>query len=179
LHEQINDLFESRFSDLWQDNSDQTSAFNPSFDIDQNDDEYEITLELAGVKRDNVSIEVREDTLTITGSKEDRKQSDASERAQSSRRFGRFTQSLSLPGDADQENISANFEDGVLTVRIPRDAERDADHVRRIEVDSGAGSSERRAQTIEGTTDKEAKGAQGSGRREDDRANDDSAQSTG
>ena len=130
LHTQMNRLFE----DTFQRDEGEDRGFNPSLDVDQEEDHYEITVELPGVRRSDVKVEVRDDRLVISGSKQESQKSDTNERVHNYRRYGSFQQTLSLPDDVDRDAISANFCDGVLTVKIPRDAELQRDRVRQIDV---------------------------------------------
>jgi HSP20 family protein len=138
LHQQMNRLFE----DTFQRDDGEERGFNPSIDVDQEEDRYEITVELPGVARDDVTVEVRDDYLLISGSKRESQKSDQNERVHSYRRYGSFHQALSLPEDANRDTISADFSDGVLSVRIARDAALQRDRVRRIEVGEGRDSAE-------------------------------------
>jgi HSP20 family protein len=138
LHHDINRLFEDNVRDFWRtDEDDRKQDFSPSLDVDQGEREYEITVELPGVAREDVEVEVRDDYVTISGSKNEVRKSEKNEKVESKRHYGRFQTRLSLPDDIDRERISANFANGVLTLTIPRDAEVRKDQVRKIEVKSG------------------------------------------
>ncbi len=132
LHQEMNRLFEESLQRG--DADDDERRFNPSLDVDQEEDRYEITMELPGVARNDVKVEVRDDYLLISGSKRESQKSDKNEGVHRYRRYGSFQQALSLPEDASRDDISADFRDGVLTVKVPRNAELQRDRVRQIEV---------------------------------------------
>ena len=98
----------------------------PCIDIDEDENEYEVTAELPGLRPDDVHVELNQNVLTISGEKrvgfgdekEQRRRSRWSERS-----YGRFTRSFSLPGDADSERMEARFSNGVLTIAIPKSEE--------------------------------------------------------
>ncbi|KZT02487.1 HSP20-like chaperone [Laetiporus sulphureus 93-53] len=78
------------------------------------------TFELPGLKKEDVNIDVTQNTLTISG--ESKISSDRDENGYSirERRYGRFSRSLSLPQGVKDKDIKANMESGVLTVKFPR-----------------------------------------------------------
>jgi HSP20 family protein len=106
----------------------------PPMDLVEADDEYVLRADLPGLDRDDLEIEVKDNVLTISGERraehEDRKEGyHRVERA-----FGRFSRSLDLPEGIDPSGVKADFERGVLEVRIPKPEERQPT---RIEIGSG------------------------------------------
>lgn len=104
--------------------------FSPALDVEESEGKYTLMLDLPGIKKDEIKIEVRDNTLFISGERTREKKSDG-EVTRFERYFGRFERSLSLPKSVDTENISANYLDGVLTLDIPKIAEAST---KRIEV---------------------------------------------
>ncbi|KAJ1959072.1 hypothetical protein IWQ62_004757 [Dispira parvispora] len=95
-------------------------TWSPRADMYDNDKNYVIHAELPGVRREEATVNVEGDTLTVTGeTHEESSESRENARIQE-RRFGRFRRSFPIPGDADLENVSAKFHDGVLDVNIPK-----------------------------------------------------------
>jgi HSP20 family protein len=93
-------------------------------DISEDDDHYVITVELAGAKKDDVTIEVHEDVVTIRGEKRSEREEKEEQRRYVERTYGSFSRSFSLPGNANADAIRASFADGVLTVEIPKREEK-------------------------------------------------------
>ena len=148
LYEEMNRLFEDSLGQI-RSLSGEMSEFTPTIDVDQSDDAYTVTLEIPGVKRDDVSVEVREGMLVVSGTKNKEAKRGGQgegegESVQASRRFGRFSQAMTLPDDAKRDEISAEFADGVLHVSIPRDPEHGKDRTLRIEVRESSGSGDDR-----------------------------------
>jgi HSP20 family protein len=110
----------------------------PSADVMETREEIRVSLELPGMRPDDVEVNLENNVLTITGEKrEERKEDDREDRWHlSERRYGRFTRSFVLPRDVDQDRIHASFENGVLTVAIPKSEKAKA---RRIEISDGGG----------------------------------------
>lgn len=92
----------------------------PSIDIAASDAEYTITAELPGVDENEVSVDVVDDTLTISGRKENVKEERHAQYYCMERSYGSFQRALSLPDDADADAITAAFKKGVLTITVPR-----------------------------------------------------------
>ncbi len=84
---------------------------------------YEITLELPGVKQDDIEIALHEGVLTVKGEKRAERREEGEDYFFSEREYGRFQRSFRLPPDADGENIGATFSDGVLRISVPKRGE--------------------------------------------------------
>jgi HSP20 family protein len=102
----------------------------PAVDIEEQDDAYVIEAELPGVKREDISIELLGNELTISGEVKQRERSGLIRRQ--TRRVGRFEYRVVVPDQvAAAEEIEATLHDGILTVRVPKSARTER---RRIEV---------------------------------------------
>jgi len=106
----------------------------PSLDIKDTDANYLISIEIPGVAKENVDIRVDGNILTISGEKQQEKKDDKENYHCIERRYGSFERTLTLPQDADTDNIDANFKDGVLNVAIKRKAIGAAKEAKKIEV---------------------------------------------
>lgn len=156
LHQQMNRLFSDAFRGLEPGGEEnrQDWMFSPVVDVEQHDKAYEISVELPGVIGEGVNVECTDDLLVISGSKERKQTRGEGENRRSERVYGSFRRSFRLPDDALRENIEAHFSDGVLTVSIPRDAARQQESTRRIEVQRGApkaGAKQEQQQSPAGT----------------------------
>jgi len=91
----------------------------PPVDIYQNGKELVLKAELPDMKREDIDITIEEHTLTIKGEKK----LDAEVKDENVRRierlYGSFTRSFTLPPTVDASNVSAEYKDGVLTLRLP------------------------------------------------------------
>ncbi len=95
-------------------------GLSPALDITENDDQYAVSVELPGVSKDDITVDVRDRVLTIRGEKKSEREETKETTRWSERVYGSFTRSFSLPSDADTEHIAASFKDGVLKLVIPR-----------------------------------------------------------
>jgi HSP20 family protein len=120
----------------------------PSMDLTEADDHFLLKADLPGLSEEDVNIEVQDTSLTISG--ERRAEHEQRERGwyRVERQFGRFSRSLTLPEGVDPEGIAAEFDRGVLTVRIPKPEERKP---RRVQIKAGAGNGAPKA--VEGSAE--------------------------
>ena len=107
------------------------APFIPLVDIEETEDAWIVEAELPGVKPEDVNVEVRGSELAISGEIKEREREGILRRR--TRKTGEFDYHITLPGDADAENIEAELHDGVLTVRIPKPEQ---ERPRRIDVRS-------------------------------------------
>lgn len=109
----------------------------PETDVVETEREIRVVTEMPGLKRENIEIDVENNVLTIRGEKRDeRTEGEQGKWHLAERRWGTFARSFVLPRDVDAENIQAAFQDGVLTVTVPKSEKA---RRRRIEVGAGTG----------------------------------------
>ncbi len=95
----------------------------PAMDVSEDDRQYAITVELPGIRKDDVHVELQEGMLTIRGEKSSEREEKKEQRRYMERTYGSFSRSCRLPGDADGDRLDASFKDGVLTITIPKTEE--------------------------------------------------------
>lgn len=76
-------------------------------------------MNLPGVRADELEVSVEDDTLTVTGTREEEKETDKKDYYSKEIRRGSFTRSISLPSQVDAEKTAAEYKDGVLMVSMP------------------------------------------------------------
>ena len=110
----------------------------PSADVTESKDEIRVMVELPGMRPEDVDVSLENNILTISGEKkEERQEEDRDNRWHlSERRYGSFTRSFVLPRDVEQDRIQASFENGVLSVTLPKSEKA---RPRRIEIRGGNG----------------------------------------
>lgn len=106
--------------DFFGDVATRTRAFAPSVDVCESNDEYVVTAELPGAKPEDVTVELHEGLLTIRGEKRSERDEHKEHARYVERVFGSFSRSFTLPQNADGDKIQASFENGVLTLRVPK-----------------------------------------------------------
>ena len=96
------------------------SQWMPLVDITEDGQHYFIKAELPEVKRENVKVTVENGVLTISGERKFEKEEKDKRYHRIERSYGSFTRSFSVPDDADDSKVSAEFKDGVLTVQLAK-----------------------------------------------------------
>ncbi len=97
-------------------------------------DMIEVSVELPGMEKDDISIEVKNNVLTIAGEKKDEKEVKKGDYYMQEHQFGTFNRSVALPENVDINKITSHLKNGVLTVVIPKTKAKAAE-VRKITVD--------------------------------------------
>ena len=122
----------------------QARRWVPPMDLVEAEDHFVLKADLPGLGEDDVSIEIQDSTLTVSG--ERHADHEQSERGwyRVERQFGRFSRSLTLPEGIEADAVNASFDKGVLAVRIPKPEERKP---RRVQIKPG----ESKNGAIEGT----------------------------
>jgi HSP20 family protein len=87
-------------------------------DLEETEDAYVVEIDLPGVSRNDVTLEISGRELTVYGEVKERERTGFLRRQ--TRRVGRFHHAVSLPGEVDVERIKASLDDGVLMIRAPK-----------------------------------------------------------
>lgn len=113
---------ESLFGSSWGVQDGTGADFRPAVELRETDEAYTLRAELPGVKREEIELKVEDELVILRGKKQAREESEAEEgrvhRAEMS--FGSFERRFRLPHELDAEQAEARFQDGVLTVRLPK-----------------------------------------------------------
>ena len=126
---ELEDLYD-RFAEMW--GAGPTSVLDhwiPLADLEELDDAYVVELELPGLARDDVDVQLDDRVLTVSGELRAKKRTGILHRR--TRRVGKFRYAVTLPAEVDDEHVEALLRDGVLTVRVPKSARS---RRRRIEI---------------------------------------------
>jgi HSP20 family protein len=99
------------------------SAFAPAFEVKETTDSFVVKADLPGVTDGDLDINVHNNVLTVTGSRQAEERKDGESYTLYERQFGSFSRSFSLPDMADGERIEAKLDAGVLTLTIGKKAE--------------------------------------------------------
>jgi HSP20 family protein len=115
------DLAPYRRSSLTLDEENMTvPEWSPAVDILEDDKEYLIKVELPEIQKDDVKVTVESGTLTISGERKAEKEEKNRRVHRVERYYGRFVRSFSIPDDAEDGKVNAEFKDGVLRVHLAK-----------------------------------------------------------
>jgi HSP20 family protein len=96
------------------------SAFRPSVDIVERDEELEISAELPGLDREDIDVSLSENMLTISGEKRVEREEDKGSVYRMERSYGSFRRQVALPCEIEADQVEATFKSGVLTIKLPK-----------------------------------------------------------
>jgi len=108
------------------------ARFTPAVDIRSKDNEIVFSVDVPGVKREELDVTLERGVLTIKGAR--KLEADQNDKMSLGRAYGEFTLSYALPDSVDGERLSAELTDGVLTVRVPKHPKAQP---RKIEIGAG------------------------------------------
>jgi len=111
------------------------SLFYPPCEIEEKDNEFRICLDTPGMSEKDIEIEVRDNNLVVSGSRSEEKEKHDRGRRFSERTYGSFYRSFALPSNINEEDIKANYENGVLEITVPK---TEATKSRKITIGEGA-----------------------------------------
>ena len=116
--------------DSWRQGGDLLGGlFSPPADVEETDDSYLVDIELPGVRKQDLDIEIAGRRLTVRGERKEKERVGILRRRE--RTVGRFQYEVTLPGNVDEEGIVATLDEGVLSVRVPKP---ESERPRRIQV---------------------------------------------
>jgi len=99
------------------------ASFVPAVDVVEQKEAYELRAELPGVAREDISVEVKDNHLVLSGKKEAVARGEEGHYRYVESRHGQFSRSFELPRNVKADAIEASFKDGTLTLRIPKAAD--------------------------------------------------------
>jgi HSP20 family protein len=121
LQAEMNRVFDGFFGS--QSGGDRARRWLPAMDLVETKDHLVLRVDLPGMSEDDVSIEIKDGVLTVSGERQTERSGEEEGYYRFERAFGSFARSLSLPEGIDPDKVSAEFDRGVLEVRIPKPEE--------------------------------------------------------
>jgi HSP20 family protein len=119
-----NDLFSNAFGSLFNSpfytSRDTTSNFAPKVRISEDKDNFMLKLEIPGITKDDIKINIEDDVLSISGTKKQEKKTEETNLLMNELYYGEFSRSFNISKDIDTNKIEAEFKDGVLNVTLPK-----------------------------------------------------------
>lgn len=147
LQEEVNRLFSTNLTRPFGDEGIGRGAWAPSVDIYENKDQIVLEAELPGMKREDFDLLIENNVITLRGERRFEKTDETDNYHRVERSYGAFTRSFTLPQTVSPEGATAEYNNGVLRVTLPK---REETKARRIEV---AGTETGSPKTIETTAE--------------------------
>jgi HSP20 family protein len=123
----------------------QQKGWVPAVDVWETENEVVYAFDVPGIPEDKISIELEDNALTVSGERERTKEVSDERFYRFERRFGSFSRTIGLPQNVSEDQVKADYRDGVLEVRV---AKPETPKPRRIQIGRGESA------TIEGTATK-------------------------
>lgn len=96
------------------------SSWTPSVDIHETEESFVLSVELPGVRKEDVILEVKDSVLSIRGERRQEKEVTEKSVHRIERRCGEFTRAFNVPSNVDASRVKAAYKDGVLQVTLPK-----------------------------------------------------------
>ena len=118
LQREVDSIFDQFFG---RGSDEETSAvWAPRTDLSETDDAYRIRLDVPGMEKDDITINLQNNTLTVSGERSSERKEESEEYVRVERAFGNFHRTFTLPDAVDPENVEAAYDNGVLTIHVPK-----------------------------------------------------------
>jgi HSP20 family protein len=131
LQDEVNRLFSTNFSRSFGEEGMARGAWTPNVDIFENKDEIVLEAELPGMNREEFELTIENNVLTLRGERRFEKKDETDNYHRVERAYGAFSRSFTLPQTVSPENVTAEYNNGVLRVVLHK---RDEVKARRIEI---------------------------------------------
>lgn len=97
-----------------------TGAVNPRCDMSEDTNSYLLKFEMPGIPKDQIKVELTNNVLVVSAERKEEKKKEEERKYYSEFSYGSYYRSMTLPTQVDEKKIEASFENGVLSVRIPK-----------------------------------------------------------
>lgn len=122
LQDRMNRLFSDQFGAMTHDEA-LTGAFVPPVDVYEDENSIQVRLEVPGIDEKDIDIRLENNLLTIRGERKFEKDEKEENFHRVERRYGSFTRSFTLPSTVNPEDVQADYDKGVLKIRLAKRAE--------------------------------------------------------
>ena len=129
---ELQDSFEQLFREITgmkRGNGIQTSEFSPACEISEDEEQYTMKFDLPGVTKDQVQVDLENDRLTVRAERREEKKQEDRRRYLSEISYGSYIRSFMMPGPVDEKKVEAGFNNGVLTVTVPKSVKSKAKQI--------------------------------------------------
>lgn len=122
IRDELDRLFESPLSELAR-TSQLLSGWTPALDLHEDKDNFVVKVELPGMKKEDIDSSLHDGSLSVSGERKSEEKFADAEVYRSERFVGRFQRTITLPGAVANDQVKAQYKDGVLTVTLPKTEE--------------------------------------------------------
>ncbi len=113
----------------WVGGTEAKEGYTPAVDVQETAEAYIVVADFPGIKKEDIGIEILEDTITIQGTRTDESEEKKENYHRIERSSGSFKRSFRIPGGFQHDTVKATFTDGVLTLNLPKVEEQKAKQI--------------------------------------------------
>jgi HSP20 family protein len=121
LQREVDSLFDRFFDRTGEDGS--SAVWAPQTDLVETDENFQLRLDVPGMSKEDIDISLQNGTLTVSGERTSERTDEGEDYVRVERAFGTFHRTFTLPDAVDADNIEATYEDGVLSIHVPKTEE--------------------------------------------------------
>ncbi|WP_231847450.1 Hsp20/alpha crystallin family protein [Salinibacter ruber] len=123
LQREVDDLFDQFFGRTDDGDRGTSPAWSPSTDLVETDEDVRLHLDVPGMSADDISINLQNRTLTVSGERTSERTGEDENIVRVERAVGTFHRTFTLPDAVDADSTEATYDNGVLTIRVPKTEE--------------------------------------------------------
>ena len=121
LQREVDSLFDRFFGgDRDGDDRSTSPVWSPRTDLLETDDAFRLRLDVPGMTKDDITINLQNNTLTVSGERTSERTNEEEEYVRVERAFGNFHRTFTLPDAVDPDRVEATYDEGVLTINVPK-----------------------------------------------------------
>jgi HSP20 family protein len=147
IQDRMNRLFRDSYGPEGREEALTTAQFAPPVDVYEDEHTVTLKIEVPGIEEKDIDVRIENNTLTVHGERKFEKEEKEENYRRVERQYGSFTRTFTLPNTVDQESVQADYDKGVLKVKLAKKAEAKP---KQIKVNVGGGK------TLEGKEPKSA-----------------------
>ncbi len=121
LQREVDTLFDRFFNRTGDEGN--SAVWAPQTDLVETDEDFQLRLDVPGMSKEDIDINLQNGTLTVSGERTSERTDEGEDYVRVERAFGTFHRTFTLPDAVDHESIEATYEDGVLSVNVPKTEE--------------------------------------------------------
>ena len=118
---QFSDIMDEFFNEAVATND---ASFSPNINISETDNKLSIDVDIPGMNKEDINVNLENGTLTISGERKNRNEEEGRTFHRVETRYGSFERSFQLPDNVDEESVEAGYENGILTIDIDKKEEK-------------------------------------------------------
>jgi HSP20 family protein len=123
LQDRMNRLFHDSFGPEGREESLTSSTFAPPVDVYEDEHNVTLKIEVPGIEEKDIDVRIENNTLTVHGERKYEKEEKEENYRRVERQYGSFTRTFTLPSTVDQDSVQADYDKGVLKIKLAKKAE--------------------------------------------------------